>query len=305
MTHFSVRIAAWSLVALGLWGCATQPKPTTERGENEARPEPPVAAEAPPPPQRVTDRPGNPDGSVIIVEYHKVAKEEARWDRSIDKFRADLERFYDLGLRPVLLTDYLDGEMNLPPGASPVIFTLDDGHVSQFRMLDDGTIDPECIVGIWQEFARDHPDFPVRATFYVLPKLVFGQREWQEQKLAKLKEWGCELGSHTVSHVDLAKVPEAEARRELTESVAMMKAMGFEASTLALPYGKRPKDPATLTDAGFRAALLVGAGPARMPSHPEFDPMSLPRIQGIDGPFGITDWLDRLERGEWEVYVEP
>src|ERR1044071_6016423 len=98
-------------------------------GRPPAKPSPPpssAAHETEKPKARVSNRPGNTEGGVIIVEYHKIAKQEARWDRSIVRFRKDLERFFSLGFRPVTLSSYLDNKMDLAPGASPIVFTFDD-----------------------------------------------------------------------------------------------------------------------------------------------------------------------------------
>lgn len=254
---------------------------------------------------RVSDRPANLKGSVFIVEYHKIAKEEARWDRSIEKFKSDLERMYEMGFRPVTLESYLDNTMDLPPGASPIVFTFDDSHPSQFRYLDDGRVDPDCAVGIWSDFAAKHSDFPVRATFYVIPSTgPFGQRDQASKKLEQLKAWGCELGSHTLTHRKLSALPEAEVEKELAGAVAAIRDYGFEATSIALPFGISPKNAAQLKK-HHRAALLVGANPAPAPGSEKFDPMRLPRIQGIEGDFGITYWLDQVEKGRVKPYVAP
>lgn len=257
------------------------------------------------PAARVSDRPANLEGGVIIVEYHKIAKEEARWDRSIVRFRKDLERFYRLGFRPVSLKSYLDNKMDLPPGASPVIFTFDDSHPSQFRLLEDGHLDPECALGIWESFAKEHPDFPIRASFYVLPPTgPWGQPKLADRKFAMLRDWGCEVGSHTISHVNFKRASPAQAKNELANAVRYIKERGFDPFAIALPYGIRPTT-AGLLEQFHSAALLVGAGPAPAPGSPKLKRLALPRIQGIDGAFGITDWLDRVEDSRFEPYVQP
>lgn len=229
--------------------------------------------------------------------------EEARWDRSIARFRADLERYYRMGFRPVTLGAYLDGKMDLAPGASPIVFTFDDAHPSQFRILEDGSVDPDCAVGIWQEFAKTHPDFPVRANFYILPN-AWGQPTLLAQKIEMLKEWGCEVGSHTLTHRKLSSLSDAEVEKELAGAAGMIAKVGFKADSIALPFGISPKNREVLKK-HHRAALLVGANPAPAPGSKERDPMRLPRIQCIEGDFGITYWLDRIEQGKVEVYVEP
>lgn len=270
-------------------------------------------AEKPPKPlPRVTDRQSNPNGSVIIVEYHRIAKQEARWDRSVDKFKQDLKRFYDMGFRPVLLTDYLNNSMNLPPGASPIVITFDDSDISQFRMLEDGSIDPDSAIGIWQEFTKQHPDFPIKATFYILPPTPWGQAKWLEEKLKLLKQWGCELGTHTYTHANLSKLTDEQVKEELAKSMDFINDKGFNVSSIALPYGISPKNPNLLKSFIYKgknytleSALLVGAGPAPPPNSERLNPFRLPRIQAIDEPYGITFWLDKIQKGEVQVYVAP
>lgn len=242
---------------------------------------------------------------MFIVEYHKIAKEEARWDRSISRFKSDLERYYRMGFRPVTLQSYLDNTMDLPPGASPIVFTFDDSHPSQFRYLEDGSLDPNCAVGIWSSFAEARPDFPVRASFYVIPDSgPFGPAADVAKKLEQLKAWGCEVGSHTLTHRSLAKISPADVEKELSGAVAKIREYGFDPFAIALPFGISPKDPNQL-EKHHRAALLVGANPAPSPTSPKRDPMRLPRIQCIEGDFGITYWLDQVEAGKVKPYVAP
>ncbi len=268
--------------------------------------EKPQPKKDPPPaaPARVSNRPANVNGSVLIVEYHKVAAEEARWDRSIRKYKNDLARLYKLGFRPVSMSDYLDNKMDLAPGASPVIFTFDDSHPSQFRLID-GKLDPNCALGLWDYFAKQHPDFPIKASFFILPDSgPFGKRADVDAKLKMIKDWGCELGSHTLTHRRLDRLSAAEVDKELKGAADWIKSHGFEPSVIALPYGISPKDPSQLTKY-HRAALLVGANPAPAPGDAKLNLMRLPRIQSIEGDMGLTYWLDRIEKGQVKPFVAP
>ncbi len=265
------------------------------------------------PKTRVSNRPGNIEGSVLIVEYHKIAKEEARWDRSISRYKADFERLYSLGFRPVTLESYLSNSMDLAPGASPVIYTFDDSHPSQFQLRDDGSLDPDCALGIWSDFAQKHPDYPVRATFYILPDSgPWGQRGLVDKKFALLKAWGCEVGSHTMSHPQLSKLSDEAVKSELSRAIDYIEGKGFKAKSIALPYGISPKNKSLLNGFemngkhyGHTSALLVGSNPAPAPSSPKLNRMRLPRIQSIEGDYGITYWLDRVEKGAVKPYVQP
>jgi hypothetical protein len=293
-------LAAALLCTIG--GCASRSAPASH---------PVSRGEAKPAAKRVTARAADTDGSVLIVEYHNIAKKEARWDRSVNRFRSDLERLYGMGFRPVTVSAYLDDKMDLPPGASPIVFTFDDADPTQFRILPDGKIDPDCAVGIWQAFAKDHPDFPVVATFYVLP-VLWNQKSAAARKLEMLRRWGCEIGCHTYTHRSLGTLSDAEVKTEIQRSVDLIASLGFKAETIALPYGVNPKNKELLKGFtangkryGFRAALLVGAGPAPSPHSPKLNPYRLPRIQGIEGDYGITYWLDKVKAGKVKPYVTP
>ncbi len=302
-------------LALLLAGCGGKSSTDSLRSPDATLPQNPASAQpskSAQPAARVTDRPANPLGVVFVVEYHDVVEKEARWDRSIEAFRKDLERLYRLGFRPVTLSEYLENRMTLPPGASPVVFTFDDSTPSQFRLLEDGSIDPECAVGVWQAFAQEHPDFPVRASFFVLPDSLWGPKAQIDRKIEQIKAWGSELGSHTQSHANLSKLSDDEAKKELAQALDFLAEKGFDHPAIALPYGASPKNRELLKGFEYEGksyrmsgALLVGSNPAPAPGTEKFDAYRIPRIQAIEGEFGLTDWLDRLERGEVKPYVAP
>lgn len=62
--------------ALSVVGCGGSPASSAKSPKVQQAGAPKVK-----PKTRVSNRPGNIEGSVLIVEYHKIAKEEARWDR--------------------------------------------------------------------------------------------------------------------------------------------------------------------------------------------------------------------------------
>lgn len=281
--------------------------PLAAASETPAKPKPPPA-----PPPRVSKRKGNTSGKVMILEYHRIVAKDTLYDRSVKKFRQDLQLLYERGYRPVTLSQYLDDKMDIPPGAIPVVFTFDDSDPSQFRFLADGSLDPKCAVGIWSAFAEKHPDFPVRATFYVLPNGPFGQKKLRDKKLKMLKDWGSELASHTWSHKNLAKLTDEQVCAELGKSIDWIRELGFEARHLALPYGVMPKNRALLKSFkykgksyGFESVALAGAGPALAPTDKKLDPMRLPRIQGMDRDLGIRYWLEMERKMKVAFYVQP
>ncbi len=317
--HWKVFAALCLCVAAGtaVMGCGRTSAASADATPTALSPKPSGTASAAPPPAALTAaqlaqfKP-NEAGVVPILEYHSIGPKEDRWTRSITHFRHDLLRLYQEGYRPITIAEYLDNRIALPPGKSPVILTFDDARASQFRYLPDGTVDPDCAVGILQSFAKAHPDFPVHAVFYVLPLSGFEQKGLAAKKMQDLLEMGCEIGNHTVHHIPLSHLPYNEVEKELAQCVSLVQQMAPQAKveTIALPDGVAPHNRALLASGEYqgqhyinRAALLVGAAPAPSPVSPQFKPLHLPRIQAIEGVMGVTYWLDDLKRHPARRYV--
>ena len=272
-------------------------------------------------------RPPNTLRRIPILEYHLIADRDSRWGRSRDGFRRDLELLYERGYRPITVAQLIDGDIALPAGTSPVVITFDDASPGQFRYVEhDGKldIDPESGVGIWLDFARRHPDWPLRATFCLLPAASAGhaffgdrgidgqQTAWRFRKLRFLADQGFELCAHTLWHANLATLSDAGVQEQIARSlVAIDSAVpGYRVRTFALPLGIWPRnrelahqgswrDPRSGRTVAYRfdAILEVAGPPARSPRAPGFDPLKLPRIQVVGD--NLARELDRLEKDRY------
>jgi len=254
----------------------------------------------------------------MILEYHKIDRPEARWTRTPENFRRDLERLWERGYRLVALGDFLDRKMALPRGTSPVILTFDDSSPGQFRYLERGgdrVLDHDCAVAILEAFERVHPGFGRAATFYVLPgadrpNRLFDQPALAARKLQHLATEGYEIGNHTLWHANLAKYPEAVVRKQIASAQEWIQrdVPGYRPRTLALPMGSYPRDTAwaisgSADGSSYRhdAILMVSGGPALAPGAKGFDPYRLPRIQAVQSD--IDYWLTYFDRHPEERYV--
>lgn len=293
-------------LALALIGCSAD-RPSTESAEPKApNPDAPTVQK-----ERVSDRPANTDGVVFVAMYHRVMPEEGSYTRSVEGFKRDLQRLYDLGFRPVTMGEYIDDKMDLAPGASPVVMTWDDSTENQFRYLPDGSIDPTCAIGLWQEFAKTHPDFPVKGSFYVNANGPFEHDG--PKKVEQLLAWGCEVDSHTMTHEYLSRVDDETVKKELGGMQDYLRKLGVKnPRVMCLPFGLRPKNRELLRSFEWngktythQAALLVGSNPAPSPKDPKRDLYAIPRIQAYDGEMGLTYWLDEVEKGNVKPYVQP
>lgn len=258
-------------------------------------------------------------GTVPILEYHIIAAgEETQWSRTPDHFRQDLQKLYDAGYRPISLHDLLDGQIDLPAGTSPIVLSFDDSSPGQFRYLQkDGQlmVDPDSAVGILEAFHASHPDFAARAIFNVLPEAeqphkLFGQPEYEGQKLRYLVERGFDIGNHTWWHQRLDTVDDKEVQRQLAFAVRSIQQAvpGYRVRAFALPLGMWPKNRPLVFDGSFEgttyhhdAVLLVGSEPAPSPYRKDYDPQGLPRVQLFGD--SLDRWLAYLAKNPDERYV--
>ena len=278
----------------------------------------------------VAQVPGSPRvpntmGRIPILEYHLIGPKEGRWERHPDAFRRDLELLYERGYRPISVAQLIDGDLRLPAGLSPVVFTFDDASPSQFRYIErDGelVIDSTSAVGIWLDFNRKHPDWSNKAVFCMLSgaeagRSFFGDKvkfdnqkaEWRMKKVRFLAEQGFELCNHTLWHANLSKYSDAEVQEQIARGVMAIDSAvpGYRVRTFALPLGEFPKnrdlaqrgewkDPRTgrVVKYDFDAVLLVAGNPVRSPRDSAFNPLRLERVQVMEGT--LPRLLDNLDR---------
>ncbi len=253
----------------------------------------------------VTDLPPNELGDVMVLEYHRLGEPENDYRRSAESFMGDLQRLYEQGYRPITVRQLVRGEIDLPRGATPVVFTFDDSTLGQFYLLDDGSVDPSTMLGMWEAFQREHPDWSGGATWCVLPAAdypsnFFGEKPSREvpraereeairKKVHHLVENGHEICNHTLYHArldrarDAAQVQEWIGRGE--DSIRVYLPGGTEVTTLALPLGMWPAERSLAWKGTYKgrtyeyeAVLEVTGGPHVSPFHRDFQPHSIKRV---------------------------
>jgi peptidoglycan/xylan/chitin deacetylase (PgdA/CDA1 family) len=233
-----------------------------------------------------------------VLEYHLIKSPEARWSRTPENFRRDLQWLLANNYYPVNLRDILTNFPGLPAGKTPVVLTFDDSSSSQFRYLPDGKLDPDCAVGIIKSFHDQHPkEWPMRATFFIVigtnnpDRNIFGQPDIpdvQKKKLRQLTEWGMEVASHTYWHDRLNKVSDKFARYSLARSYKVLKDLsGQELVSLAMPMGLYPSNEAVFSGQyqnikyDYKLVCEVAGGLQPWPGSPKFNSYHINRIQTI------------------------
>ena len=297
------------LIACGGGGEAADQNAATDSASDTAATSTTTATAAMPAPPGADTMTPNELGRIPVLEYHLIGDKEARWERERGQFRKDLELLYARGYRPITASEMFDKKIDLARGLSPVVFTFDDASPGQFRYIERNgqlEIDPGSAVGIWLDFARQHPDWKNKAVWCMLSgaeagrsffgnKDIEGQKtEWRHRKVKFLADQGFELCNHTLWHAQLSKYPDAFVQEQIARlQLAVDSAVpGYKIRTFALPLGLWPKnralaergswtDPKSGKTTSYQhdVVLEVSGGPNVSPHDPAFKGNSVDRVQ--------------------------
>ena len=221
------------------------------------------------------------------------------YQRTTEAFINDLEFYYKEGYRMIRLTDYVDGNINVELGKSPIILTFDDGLSNNIKVtgLDENgeiIIDPNSAVGILESFKEKYPDYNVTATFFVNGSM-FEQKEYNKKILKWLVDNGYDIGNHTYSHVDFTNVDSSKSQEEVGKIYEMLDKLIPEkyVNIIALPFGSpynlNHKNMSHILSANYnnktyetKSTLRVGWKAESSPFSNEFNPKFLKRIRAYD-----------------------
>jgi peptidoglycan/xylan/chitin deacetylase (PgdA/CDA1 family) len=262
----------------------------------------------------------NENGQIMLLMYHGIGNKEEEWVRTPENFRKDLENLYQKGYRLITLKDYIDNNIKVEAGYTPVVITFDDGLQNQFNIIEEKgekKIDPNSAVGIIEEFKKKHPDFGQGGSFFVYYSNPFRQKELIKEKYDFLIKNGYEIGNHTYTHENLGEESAEGVQKALALNVKYTQEYlpEYDVFALALPYGIAPKDEKfQYAVAGEyegvkynnRAILRVGSNPAPAPNHVKYDTARLPRIRASElkmGGTGIYDYLASFEKHPEKRYI--
>lgn len=319
--------SAVALAASACGGGSEEPAARTPQAIDRPTPtvSPTPASQAPPPPTP----PAPPDpaaiganelGVVPVMMYHRITPRiGSEFDMAPGDFRAELQRMFANGYRPVRTIDLARGALPVAAGYTPVVLTFDDGYPDQFGFDPaTGAVDPASGVGIVIEVCRQFPDCPPAGSFY-LNAAPFGLSDPEPRRLGltTMHELGLELGNHTLGHDNLGKLDAAGVQQSIVQLQQLLRTAVPAAvvSTMALPFGVAPRDRDLARTGSWNGetyvhegVLLVGAEPARSPFSGQFDPQRIPRIRSTSwegGAMALASgyWLDYLDAHPDERYV--
>ena len=271
-------------------------------------------------------------GKVPIMMYHGIKDMKSSetdyiggnvdkdgYTRTAEAFRNDLETYYEKGYRMIKLSDYIDGNINVEYGKSPIVLTFDDGNANNIRVTgidNDGDIiiDPNSAVGILEEYKKKYPDYNVTAIFFITNNL-FNQPEYNEKIIKWLVDNGYEVGNHTKGHNNFSNI-DSDKTQEVVgymynklESIIGDRYSKIVALPFGSPYNKNHENYKYIINGSYNsvkyeteAALRVGWEPEVSPFNKDFDKTFLKRCRAYDNngvDFDIEMTLRILDKSRY------
>lgn len=258
----------------------------------------------------------NEMGRVPVLMYHNIVSDDAWRDPTVDpymyrtyhEFWNDMLWLYEHNFYLVGMNDLISGNLDVPAGKHPVVFTFDDSSSLHFSVIegDNGQleIDPNCAVGIMERIHAHYPDFGRGAHFGVVPAHKFSwpdheQDEYFEDKVRWLMDNGYEIGNHTLSHPNLAAIDDDTFAWTVSGPIIWAdEFMGADhpanaTRVLTLPFGIKPEEEdnpnkVKMMQEGIEwkehkvhltgVLELKGGGSSQSPWSREWNPLSIPRL---------------------------
>ena len=271
-------------------------------------------------------------GKVPIMMYHGIKNmknsdtdyiggnvDKDGYTRTAEAFRNDLDTYYEKGYRMIKLSDYINGDIDVEYGYSPIILTFDDGNENNIKVTgldNDGNIiiDPNSAVGILEEYKKKYPDYNVSAIFFITNNL-FNQPEYDEKIIKWLVDNGYEVGNHTKGHNNFTNIDSNKTQEVVgfmynkLDSIIGDKYSKIVALPFGSPYNKNHDNYKYIINGSYDgieyetlAALRVGWEPEVSPFNKNFDRTFLKRCRAYDNngvDFDIEMTLRILDKNRY------
>lgn len=156
-----------------------------------------------------------------ILEYHGVRDDywgSADLFVKVSDFEKQMKYLKDNDYTPIFLSE-IDSAYKYE---NPIVITFDDGYNDVF----------ENAFPIMKKYN-------IKSNFFIIAGFIGGNAYVDEKMVKKMSDSGLvEIGSHTLSHLDLAKEDSVGLKKQLLDSKEKLeKISGKKVTTMAYPYG--------------------------------------------------------------------
>lgn len=212
---------------------------------------------------------GNPR-AVRVLMYHRIVDDNLLngdpWSISVSQFRRQMEHLDRLGCTAITPDDYrlyLEGELNLPK--KPVVLTFDGGYrdvySNAFPVLKEYGMRAIVFVLADQSKRNNEGD---RGNGCSESQLL------DPTQILELHRSGFEIGSHTLTHRDLTRLPRDEAWEEISRSRMLLEILlNAPVRSFSYPFGRVNEETKHMVrEAGYTHAFGARSGPVHFDGDP-------------------------------------
>jgi peptidoglycan/xylan/chitin deacetylase (PgdA/CDA1 family) len=171
---------------------------------------------------RVHIGPGTVQVPIILYHWIAVSPINSQYYVPPEKFEEEMKLLRDWGYTSISATQLIKAineGADLPP--RPIVISFDDGHLNNYT-----TAFP-----IMQKYG-------FTGVLYIVKNYLGVDQYMNADQVKEMAAAGWEVGSHTISHLDLTALEPERQRREVVDSrTELESALGVPILTIAYPFG--------------------------------------------------------------------
>ncbi len=254
------------------------------------------------------------EARVPIINYHQFAPNTSKQSTDhkirMEDFINGMDALNQAGFVPIALEDWLKGDLYVPEGKKPVVFTMDDlFYNNQIRLDENGVPLADTGLAAAWKYGQQHPEFGFEwALFSNLGDKWYAagdaEGKWKDELAASIiwcLEHDARVYNHTYRHIRLDRSDAQGVSWELQQNDLFLRELlaskGREdlipqlGNMFAIPFGYWPEGGAYNAMVNYISPegdpmlglfdidwLINGAKFMAPPYSAEFDPMRIPRI---------------------------
>lgn len=265
-------------------------------------------------------------GDIPVIMYHAVCENPPSvYQRSVEGFKEDLLYMYEHNFRTISCTDYVNYNINVEAGMTPIVLTFDDGDYRSFALMRDenGNLVPEedCAIDLMEKFYKEHNDFGKNAILFINGhnSTFLGKDKTitLEERINWLLDNGYEVSNHTDTHINLKSASINDIMKNLGKVDQLIKGIRSDVKleAIAYPFGAKPSSEngkyvlnGTYNEIEYSYKVGFREGPSKARFYPvihiDFEPLNAPRLRGNKGEVGdMHSYFESYEKNPSLRYV--
>lgn len=195
----------------------------------------------------------------VVLCYHSICDQPSGMTLDPRCFREHIATLREMGFEFQTFGDFVDRIMHWgSPKTNVAVLTFDDGFEDNLTHAAPILTELKVPATFFVTSGLMQQDSSVVASFRALTK--FDTNYLSAKQVGEMSRAGFEVGAHTHTHPNLGRLPQSQARWELSHSKLVLEdAIGARVRSFAYPFGKRHIHYSTVTADLVREAGYSGA----------------------------------------------